>query len=70
MLSSFRLTRASNQVMDSGLVKEFDTPYNLLRIPSTLFSSLVNATGQGAKLKAAAASARNAYFPAIAAEVE
>ena len=58
-------------VMDSGVAKEFDTPYNLLRIPSSLFSSLVNATGQGAKLRQAAATARkNAHFPAIAAEVD
>ena len=57
--------------MDSGQAKEFDTPYNLLRIPTTLFTSLVNATGQGAKLKiAAAASNRGVPLSAIAAEAE
>ena len=32
-------------VMDSGEIKEFDTPYNLVRIPSSLFNSMVSATG-------------------------
>lgn len=56
--------------MDSGQAKEFDSPYNLLRIPTTLFTSLVNATGQGAKLKIAAASNRTSALSAIAAEAE
>lgn len=48
-------------VMDSGEVKEFETPYNLVRIPSSLFCSMVNATGpQNSKtLKIAA---KNASF--------
>ncbi|KAJ3254040.1 Multidrug resistance-associated protein 9 [Boothiomyces macroporosus] len=32
-------------VMDQGVLVEFDTPYNLLRNPKTVFSQLVEATG-------------------------
>lgn len=33
-------------VMDAGRVAEFDSPLNLLQNPSSLFSSLVNDTGE------------------------
>lgn len=32
--------------MDSGEIKEYDTPFNLLEDSSTIFSSLVDATGK------------------------
>jgi len=33
-------------VMDDGYAREYDFPFNLLENPNSLFSSMVNATGQ------------------------